>query len=167
MHALNFYYYVVPNSMARRQSNYNKLVLLQLQKTGFPLDPWTLAELYEIDNFGAPPAGNQRHHDPLYCVDAHPTRTRAGDAGRDAAKGRDTRTQTERNGQSADPAKIRWDSFNHCRNSPAKDAFGSEVMIGRRTGDDGRGRVDRKSGSSTLAAGVPAPRWKRSSSVGD
>lgn len=52
----NFYYHVQPNSMARMQQMSYKLLLLQLQKLGFPIDPWTLAELFEIDNFGPPPA---------------------------------------------------------------------------------------------------------------
>jgi hypothetical protein len=34
-----------------------KLLLLQLEKLGFPLDPWTKADLFEIDNFGPPPEG--------------------------------------------------------------------------------------------------------------
>ena len=58
-HAGNFYYHVVAGSMGRLQSMSNKLLLLQLQARGFPLDPWTLAELYEIDNFGAPPEGTK------------------------------------------------------------------------------------------------------------
>ena len=56
-HAQQFYYHVVPNSMSRMQSMQAKLLLLQLEKTGFPLDPWTKSELYEIDNFGPAPEG--------------------------------------------------------------------------------------------------------------
>lgn len=56
-HAGNFEYYVVPNSMGRLQSMTQKLLLLQLEKTGFPMDPWTKADLFEIDNFGPPPEG--------------------------------------------------------------------------------------------------------------
>ena len=56
-HAGNFFYHIVANSMARLHQMSQKLILLQLQKTGFPLDPWTLAELFEVDNFGAPPDG--------------------------------------------------------------------------------------------------------------
>lgn len=55
-HAAQFHYHVVPNSMAKIHQMSNKLLLLQLEKSsGFPLDPWTKAELFEIDNFGAPP----------------------------------------------------------------------------------------------------------------
>ena len=32
-------------------------MLLQLQKTGFPMDPWTLAEAFDVPNFGSPPVG--------------------------------------------------------------------------------------------------------------
>jgi len=56
-HAANFAYYVVPNSMARMQQMSQKLLLLQLEKAGLPMDPWTKADLYEIDNFGPPPEG--------------------------------------------------------------------------------------------------------------
>jgi hypothetical protein len=56
-HAANFEYYVVPNSMGRLQQMSQKLLLLQLEKAGFPLDPWSKADLYEIDNFGPPPEG--------------------------------------------------------------------------------------------------------------
>ena len=55
--AANVYYHVVPNSMARMQQMTYKLLLIQLEKTGFPIDPWTKAEIYEIDNFGPAPEG--------------------------------------------------------------------------------------------------------------
>lgn len=34
-----------------------KLLFVQLQKAGFPIDPWTMADVLEIPNFGEPPAG--------------------------------------------------------------------------------------------------------------
>lgn len=51
-------YYVVPGSMARMMSNYQKqMVILLMKQTGFRIDPWTLAEMWEIPNFGPPPDG--------------------------------------------------------------------------------------------------------------
>jgi hypothetical protein len=55
IHAGQFFFRVLPNSMARLTTTSNKLMLLQLQSHGFPIDPWTLAELFEIENFGQPP----------------------------------------------------------------------------------------------------------------
>ncbi len=34
-----------------------KLLFLQLQRANFPMDPWTLAEVMQIPNFGPPPKG--------------------------------------------------------------------------------------------------------------
>lgn len=34
-----------------------KLLYIQLQKAGFPIDPWTMAEILEIPGFGEPPQG--------------------------------------------------------------------------------------------------------------
>jgi hypothetical protein len=34
-----------------------KLLYIQLQKAGQPIDPWTMAEINDIPNFGKPPAG--------------------------------------------------------------------------------------------------------------
>lgn len=34
-----------------------KMGLMQLWRAGFPVDPWTLAEAWEIENFGTPPEG--------------------------------------------------------------------------------------------------------------
>jgi hypothetical protein len=51
----NFHYQVVPYSMAKRQQLTNKLIQLQLMGRGFPSDPWSLGEDFEIDNVGQPP----------------------------------------------------------------------------------------------------------------
>ena len=32
-------------------------MFLQLQRAGIPIDPWTLAELFDVPNFGKPPDG--------------------------------------------------------------------------------------------------------------
>jgi hypothetical protein len=49
-------YHVIPGSMARMTQSYQKQMLILLMKqTGFPVDPWTLADLWEIDNFGPKP----------------------------------------------------------------------------------------------------------------
>ncbi len=51
----NFHYQVVPYSMAKRQQLASKLLQLQLVKLGFPWDPWSIGEDFEVDNVGAPP----------------------------------------------------------------------------------------------------------------
>ena len=58
-HAGAYEYRVVPNSMARLQQMGAKLLLLQLEGKGFPLDPWTKAELFEVDGFGPPPINEE------------------------------------------------------------------------------------------------------------
>jgi hypothetical protein len=55
----HMYYHVVPNSMSRMSSQTQKMNLMLLEKGGFPLDPWSKAELYEVDNFGPPPKGTK------------------------------------------------------------------------------------------------------------
>jgi len=55
-HARKFYYYVVPHSISRRENLQRQLVLLQLAKAGvLQIDRWTMAEMFEIDNYGKPP----------------------------------------------------------------------------------------------------------------
>ncbi len=49
-------YHVTANSMARLQQMSQKLIMLQLYQRGLlPSDPWTIAELFEVDGFGPPP----------------------------------------------------------------------------------------------------------------
>lgn len=51
-HKDNFTFTVVPYSLHEFNSISRKLFYLQLQMRGFPIDPWTLAELFDIKNFG-------------------------------------------------------------------------------------------------------------------
>jgi hypothetical protein len=51
-HKDNFSFSVVPYSLHEFNSISRKLFYLQLQMRGFPLDPWTLSELFDIKNFG-------------------------------------------------------------------------------------------------------------------
>jgi hypothetical protein len=59
-HKDNFSFTVTPYSLHEFNSTTRKLFFMQLKKTGFPLDPWTEAELFDMKNFGAPP----RYRDP-------------------------------------------------------------------------------------------------------
>jgi hypothetical protein len=54
-HKDNFSFSVTPYSLHELNSMTRKLFYLQLQKVGFPIDWWTLAELFDIKNFGPPP----------------------------------------------------------------------------------------------------------------
>jgi len=56
-HQNNFVFHVVPNSLHQITQMTRKLLYLQLQKSGVPIDPWTLAEVFDIPNFGKPPDG--------------------------------------------------------------------------------------------------------------
>ena len=53
----NFVFHIVPNSLHQVTQMSRKLLLLQLFRSGFPLDPWTIAEHLDIPNFGSPPSG--------------------------------------------------------------------------------------------------------------
>jgi hypothetical protein len=51
-------YHVVANSMARLQQMSHKLILLQLYQRGLlPSDPWSVAEDFELPDWGPPPIG--------------------------------------------------------------------------------------------------------------
>ena len=54
-HKDNFSFSVTPYSLHEFNSISRKLFYIQLQSRGFPLDPWTLAELFDIRNFGETP----------------------------------------------------------------------------------------------------------------
>lgn len=54
-HKDNFSFTVQPYSLHEFNSISRKLFYVQLQSRGFPLDPWTLAELFDIRNFGETP----------------------------------------------------------------------------------------------------------------
>jgi hypothetical protein len=58
-HMNNVFLEITPNSLHQITQTTRKLMLLQLQKTGFPVDPWTIAEAFDIPNFGSPPAGSR------------------------------------------------------------------------------------------------------------
>jgi hypothetical protein len=56
-HQNNFVFHVTPNSLHQITQMTRKLLFLQLQRSGVPIDPWTLAEVFDIPNFGKPPNG--------------------------------------------------------------------------------------------------------------
>ena len=56
-HQNNFFLYIVPHSLHEITQITRKMLHLQLQRSGFPIDPWTMAEVMELDNFGPAPTG--------------------------------------------------------------------------------------------------------------
>lgn len=54
-HKDNFQFTIIPYSLHELNSITRKLFHLQLMRTGFPIDWWTLADLFDIKNFGEPP----------------------------------------------------------------------------------------------------------------
>lgn len=54
-HKDNFPFSVVPYSLHEFNSMTRKLMYIQRKKAGFPMDPWTEAELFDDRNFGDPP----------------------------------------------------------------------------------------------------------------
>jgi hypothetical protein len=56
-HADNFFFQVTPGTLHEITQMSQKLLYLQLQRAGFPMDPWTLAEVMQIPNFGPAPQG--------------------------------------------------------------------------------------------------------------
>jgi hypothetical protein len=58
-HQNNFRFHVTPNSLHQITQMTRKLLYLQLQRGGFPMDPWTIAEVMDIGNFGPPPDGTK------------------------------------------------------------------------------------------------------------
>lgn len=60
-HKDNFTFNVQPYSLHEMNSMTRKLFYLQLQRSGFPIDPWTLAEVFDIKNFSL---GNPKTEDP-------------------------------------------------------------------------------------------------------
>jgi hypothetical protein len=58
MYCQNFFYHQTPNSLHQQQQMSRKLLFVQLASKGIvPIDPWTLAEVCDIPNYGPPPAG--------------------------------------------------------------------------------------------------------------
>ena len=56
-HMHNIFLEITPNSLHQITQTTRKLMLLQLLKAGMPVDWWTIAEAFDIPNFGSPPAG--------------------------------------------------------------------------------------------------------------
>jgi hypothetical protein len=54
-HAGNFTFNITPYSLHEINSVTRKLFNLQLMRAGFPIDWWTLAEVFDIKNFGSRP----------------------------------------------------------------------------------------------------------------
>jgi hypothetical protein len=55
-HINSCYFHVTPNSLHQITQLTKKLMYMQLWKAGFPIDPWTMAEVLDIQNFGSPDA---------------------------------------------------------------------------------------------------------------
>jgi hypothetical protein len=53
----SIYFKITPNSLHQITQMTRKLLYIQLQKAGIPIDPWTMAEINDIPNFGQPPDG--------------------------------------------------------------------------------------------------------------
>jgi hypothetical protein len=53
----SFYFKITPNSLHQINQMARKLLYIQLQKAGIPIDPWTMAAINDIPNFGPPPDG--------------------------------------------------------------------------------------------------------------
>ena len=56
-HMDSFFFNITPNSLHNITQMSRKLLYIQIQKAGVPIDPWTLAEVLDIPNFGRPPEG--------------------------------------------------------------------------------------------------------------
>ncbi len=54
-HASNFVFSIAPYSLHELNSISRKLFHLQLTRSGFPIDWWTLADVFDLRNFGKPP----------------------------------------------------------------------------------------------------------------
>jgi hypothetical protein len=58
MYCDNFYYHQTPNSLHQQQQMARKLLFVQLASKGIvPIDPWTLAEVCDVPNYGPAPKG--------------------------------------------------------------------------------------------------------------
>ncbi|MFH1743264.1 MAG: hypothetical protein ABIH23_30020, partial [bacterium] len=56
-HQNNFVFHVTPNSLHQITQLSRKLLYVQLWRGQFPIDPWTLAEVLDVPNFGPAPKG--------------------------------------------------------------------------------------------------------------
>lgn len=52
-----FYFFVIPGSLHNMTNITQKLMMIQLKKAGVPIDRWTMAEIFDVPNYGPPPAG--------------------------------------------------------------------------------------------------------------
>lgn len=59
MYMNSFFFKITPNSLHNLMQLTRKLMYIQLQKAGVPIDPWTMAEVFDIPNFGHPPEGTK------------------------------------------------------------------------------------------------------------
>lgn len=59
LHLRRLTFRVVPNSMHNMTQYSRKLLYLMLMKQGFPIDPWTVAEAFDMVNFGPMPPGTK------------------------------------------------------------------------------------------------------------
>jgi hypothetical protein len=57
-HKDNFTFSVTPYSLHELNSMTRRLFILQLSKSGFPMDWWTMAEMFDVKNFGSLPQYN-------------------------------------------------------------------------------------------------------------
>jgi hypothetical protein len=53
-HLASFVLHITPNSLHQITQLTKKLIYLQLWRGGFPIDPWSVAEAMDIDNYGNP-----------------------------------------------------------------------------------------------------------------
>ena len=56
-HMNNIFLEITPNSLHQLTQTTRKLMMLQLKKSGVPIDSWTIAEAFDIPNFGSAPVG--------------------------------------------------------------------------------------------------------------
>ncbi len=60
-----FYFFVEPGSMLKITSIMRKLLFIQLAKAGVPIDRWTMADVFEVPNYGPPPDGTRNVQERL------------------------------------------------------------------------------------------------------
>ncbi len=53
----SFFFKITPGTLHQLTQMATKLRYIQLQKIGIPIDPWTMAQVNDIPNFGRPPQG--------------------------------------------------------------------------------------------------------------
>lgn len=55
IHGRKFHFRITPNSAHNMTQYTRKMLYLMLMKQGFPIDPWSVSEAFDITNFGPPP----------------------------------------------------------------------------------------------------------------